>query len=184
MTAAPPALDWGMRARVLLCAALVALGMAACDDAPPLLLNQGQGTPLTAFAGPIGRTTRLWSGSDAGGDTVTMQSDENGDVSLGYSATITPKGGPAYHVAETFLWTGLVGGGAFYLPEQQASFADAAVPSLTDLDQCGGTLQLNADGSFSITLSLTGVRYPGGVAPGQVTTVQILLSGVQLSGTN
>ncbi len=171
-----------MRARPTCLVVLLALVLVSCDDSPPLLLNQGQGTPLTETAGPIGRVTRIWTGTDAGGDTVIMQADDDGNISLSYAATLTPAGGAAYHVAETFLWTGLVGGGAFYLTTQQATFADALTPSLSDSDQCGGTLQLNSDGTFTLTLSLTGVRYPGGTAPGQVTTEQILLTGTQTNG--
>ncbi len=157
-------------------------GPGGCNNAPSLVLPVTTGTTLTATAIPLGPVKHVYQGSDAAGDSVTWDLDAAGNVSLSFAVTLSPTGAPAYQVSGTFLWTGLTGNGVYFLPVQSLGFADAGNPALEDRDDCGGQLTLPGDGTFSLSLTVTGMRYPSGAAPAQTTSQTVLINGTETSG--
>jgi hypothetical protein len=169
------------RLRLLAPLLLTVLIGSGCDNAPSVVLPDSTDTTLTASTTALGPVTQVYTGTDAAGDRVTWQTDAFDDLSLSYSAAVAPVGSPAYTAVETFLWTGLTGIGTYFLDTQSSFFADATTPSLVDRDDCSGQLVLPGDGTFTLSLTITGLRYPGGSAPGQTTTETLLFNGTLIS---
>lgn len=153
------------------------LGLGGCGTSnapsqPPLVSS---GAALMG-GGTLGTVVRIYSGTQTGGGTVTMQQDAAGVLSVAFTTTLHPSGAAAYPVQDTFVWNGITGLGIFYLPDQGVTVADPVTP-LQDRDDASGVLTLTATGTFTLTLNVTGQRYPTGAAPAQTTSAPATYTG-------
>jgi hypothetical protein len=155
----------------------VALILPGCGSTPNAIPTVTTGTNLVASTTAIGPVVHTYRGQTTLAEPATLTQDSTGVMRLVFSKSLTPAAGPAYTVSDSLLWSGLSGIGTFYLATQSVSFPDAANATLSDRDDCGGILVLNGDGTFTLTLTVTGIRFPAGTAPSQTTTVIGVYSG-------
>lgn len=159
------------------------LALAACGGAPAYVPPSTAGTPLAVTTTAPGTFVQVYSGSDGLGHTVTLQVDAVGTVVMDYTAVVTPANGTAQTISHSGTWASLIGVGTFWFATDVVSFPDAVTPSLTDSDAVAGTLQLADNGAFTLVLTVTTVRYPGGTTPSQTTVTQVTYTGTIVSGS-
>jgi hypothetical protein len=153
---------------------------SGCDGAPNADVVSNAGNGLVS-APSIGPTVRLYSGQDATGEMVSIDQDQEGNINLTFSALVTPVSGTPYTISDSFLWAGLNGTGVFFLTTQSLSFPDPANSALIDRNDCSGSLQVNTDGTFSLTLTVTGFRTPPAGSAPAATTTTVIYSGSSIA---
>jgi len=171
-----------MRAASWLLIPLVPLILAGCGGSNGTVISNAGNALIPALA--IGSIVQRYNGATAAGEPAQIDADAQGNCRLTFSKDLVPAVGPGYVVSDAFLWAGLNGTGIFYLTTQSISFPDPVDPSVTDRDDCSGTMNILGNGTFTLTLTVTGFRTPAGASAPAATTTTGIYSGTYSSVIN
>jgi len=154
---------------------LVLLGLSGCGSSAGTVTSNAGNALGPALA--IGSVVQRYIGESGAGEPAQIDADAQGNCRLTFSKNVVPAVGTAYVVSDAFLWAGLNGTGIFYLTTQSISFPDPVDPTVTDRDDCSGTMNILGNGTFTLTLTVTGFRTPAGATGPAATTTTGIYSG-------
>ena len=171
-----------MRAASWLLIPVMLFVLPGCGSSAGTVTSNAGNALIPALA--IGSVVQRYIGTTAAGEPAQIDADAQGNCRLTFSKNVVPAIGTAYVVSDTFLWAGLNGTGIFYLTTQSISFPDPVDPAVTDRDDCSGTMNILTNGTFTLTLTVTGFRTPAGAAAPAATTTTGVYSGTYTNVIN